>query len=284
MPRSIPRRVAVRWTRQFCEVWRVSFLPRSVPSMQRSSTPFVHNPAFEAAGAAERFLRPITVPASGVLSHETERALFFRMNYAKWRASNDPSVAAEMLTQAQADRSTLAERNLALAKRIASDMTRKCPRLFEDAFAEASLRLVQAIDAYDAGRGLKFVTFAFAGIRWSIMGACRVDRQQRDKATGRRHKNGDPDVMKTLEDRTPFDAVVGRMSAATEVAELLEAVQAADRPVVASMFGVDGEPIPQSLEDVVQKFGVSRQRLFQRRNRAFDRMREAAELRKARTA
>jgi RNA polymerase primary sigma factor len=160
---------------------------------------------------------------------------------------------------------------------------------FEDLIHEGCLGLLKAIDRFDPLRGARFMTYASFWVRKAVLDALseqprmvRVPRYQRDKRRPvprevRLDEPLDADHTRTIGDgladaAQPLagDAMIEREALARMRREL-RALSAREQTVLASRFGLTGEPAMTLLE-VGTLLAISRERVRQIENAALARL------------
>ena len=159
-------------------------------------------------------------------------------------------------------RALLVRCNLRLVKKVAKGYASRYPAItFDDLVSEGSLALLRAIELFDVDRGLKFSTYLWTCVRH------RLTRFVRRTFGHRSRWRQGPDVDDW------FGRIAGREAPEDliEVQPALASLEARDRAIVGARFGLDGTA-PQTLDDVADSHGVTRQRVQQIEARAIRRM------------
>jgi RNA polymerase primary sigma factor len=241
------------------------------------------------AGASEAPWPPAPPPASGtgatILSRDQEVHLFRKMNYLKSRASRlkerlnpdrpSPDELEEierLLSEARAVKNRIVEMNLRLVVSIARTRVKAGDDLSE-CVSDGNLALILAVDGFDFARGNKFSTYATRAIR------NQLGRNKR-RAIRRRSlslvpceesltaPDSDPDEHEAQEDRDRLQSAVGRW---------LGRLEERERRVLASHYGLGGVP-EQTLTQIGQQLGISKERVRQIEDRARAKLRKWARL------
>jgi RNA polymerase sigma factor (sigma-70 family) len=164
-------------------------------------------------------------------------------------------------------RNRLVEANVALVAHLARRMRPASSHVSHaDLVQEGVLGLMQAVERFDPDRGHRFSTYATWWIRGSILRALRAAPSQvsltaHDGLVEQLPADGDDPVE---------DAARGADAAGLE--ELLDALPARSRRVVALRYGLEGRPA-QSVAEVARSMGTSQARVRRIEEHALARLR-----------
>ncbi|MEW6250308.1 MAG: sigma-70 family RNA polymerase sigma factor [Planctomycetota bacterium] len=257
---------------------------------------FVDHPDFAAPGAEEQILDPRfagplrqqqTVAVSRVprtlppylaslfrtplLTPEGERVLFRKMNYLKYRAHAlvqqlDPASAVPavldrieaLLDQAVRVRNEIAQANLRLVVSIAKKRATAGHDLFE-LISEGNVALLRAVEKFDCSRGFRFSTYA----SWAILnGYTRPSLDRRPRRLREQQNTGDwQDVADIRPAEEPDAERVQELRGA--VSRMLAQLDERERAIVRGRYGLGDEGGPQTLEQIGQRLGISKERVRQ---------------------
>jgi RNA polymerase primary sigma factor len=242
-----------------------------------------------AASASEAPWPPAPPRAAGsgatILSHDEEAHLFCTMNYLKSRASrlkaaldpDRPSLSdldeiERLLSEARAVKNQIVEMNLRLVVSIAKTRVGAGYGLSESV-SDGNFALIQAVDLFDFARGYKFSTYATRAIRNQLARSrrrsiCGLDRSlisYEETLTA-------PDPGVDEHDRAE---VRDRMCSA--VRRWLGRLDERERRILASHYGIDGAR-KQTLTQIGQELGISKERVRQIEDRARAKLRKWAQL------
>lgn len=220
-----------------------------------------------------------------LLTPDQERFLFLRMNYLKFRAEQsrrrlrinrpDPAEIAaieQRLHEASELRNTIVESNLRLVVSVARKLSRSLDQLSE-LIGEGLLPLMRAVDLFDIHRGNRFSTYATWAIRNQMI---RMLRKQAG-----RHELRNPEeesIEHLLIDHRPSATADGIAQDHQRqfLDSLVSVLGERERRIVAARFGLDGEPGGQSLSDISQQLGLSKERVRQIVLQSLTKLRNAA--------
>ena len=207
-----------------------------------------------------------------LLSPAEELYLFHWMNYLRYRAEqsrqrlnlNRPSAA--LLERVEADvnesivvRNQIVRSNLrlvvALARRLSDSLD-----LMSELIGEATVPLIRAVELFDVTLGNRFSTYATWAVRNHMLRWLK--RRQSSPARVGFH---DPAWLERVPDvRTNPEDEVRRTSQRVEtVRQLLTSLTDRERMVITARFGLDGQPRGQSLQDIADRVGLSKERVRQ---------------------
>ncbi|AGA31236.1 sigma-70 family RNA polymerase sigma factor [Singulisphaera acidiphila] len=219
-----------------------------------------------------------------LLTREQEAHLFRKMNYLKFRASRlraqiDPDRARAVdletlerdLEAALAIRIQLVRANLRLVVSIASRNLGPHDDLFERV-SDGNVVLFRAVELFDSSRGNKFSTYATWAIRNQLARAAQAKHHRQS-----RFLLGQEEVLAIAADpRTeavdPSDLQEQRQAA---VARLLARLGDRERRVLVGRYGIGGA-CEQTLTQLGQELGITRERVRQIEARAQDKLRGLA--------
>ncbi len=267
---------------------------------------YVDHPVFSQTKPAERLmsLRPASLdvaegPAktepglafvagmvnAPLLTQAEESYLFQQMNFLKFRAEQarqklclnhpDPSLVDRIETDLRDSvevRNRIVRSNLRLVVALARKFSLSLDQMSE-LIGEATVPLIRAVELFDISLGNRFSTYATWAVRNHML-RC-INRRQ-----------AAPDHVE-MRDQTWLDRVPDercnpeeevRLSAqrAESVKELLTSLSERERFVITARFGLDGQPRGQSLQDIADKVGLSKERVRQITLSAIEKLRGVA--------
>ena len=221
------------------------------------------------------------------LTREQEVHLFRKMNFLKYQAAQlheaiNPSRARsadldhieELLREAGEIRNRIIRSYLALVVSIAKKFTGPCQDFF-DLVSDGNLSLILASEQFDFGRGTRFSTYATCAIFNNFVQRFPRDRRRRVRfATGHEglllaladHRdNGTADAMDQEQSRYMSRKMLGYLSGR-------------EQTIIIRRFGLAGNT--QTLVQIGQELGISKERVRQLESRALGKLRALAEVRK----
>ncbi len=260
--------------------------------MEREIT-FVDNPVFRTPDSAARLQRQrpasldeTAAPASSepglafvsgmvdarLLTPDEEVHLFTWMNFLKYRADhsrqrldlNSPEeslvdrVEAD-LREAVAVRNRIVRSNLRLLVALARKLADSIDQMSE-LIAEATVPLIRAVELFDVGLGNRFSTYATWAVRNHMLRCLKRRQLSLDRTAGH-----DPSWLDRLPDERshPDDDARSSIQRVESVRHLLTSLNDRERLVIAARFGLEGQPRGQSLQDIAERVGLSKERVRQ---------------------
>ena len=212
-----------------------------------------------------------------LLSLNEERYLFAWMNFLKHRAERNRQRLSlnradeALVEQIESDlRDSIAVRNrivrsnlrlvVALSKKLSAAKQAGALDQMSELISEGTLPLIRSVELFDVSLGNRFSTYA----TWAV-------RNQMFRYLKRRHSQiesvgGEDDLWtnRLVDDRAvPEDDERRAAQHGELVQRLLLQLSERERIVIASRFGLDGHPQGQSLNDIAQQLGLSKERIRQ---------------------
>jgi RNA polymerase sigma factor (sigma-70 family) len=221
-----------------------------------------------------------------LLTREQEAHYFRKFNYLKFRAAqlrdslsaSRPSVRKmdeieELLREAKEIKQLLTRRNLRLVVSIARKYVRPGMNLFE-LVSDGNIALMRAIEKFDFSRGFKFSTYATWAIRRMFARAIPAEQTRLT-----RYRTG---VDVVFADSKHEGSSLYEQERANELqrdylTKILKKLDRRERTIIANRFGLQRGTEPQTLEQIGNELGVSKERIRQIERRALEKLREFAE-------
>jgi len=219
-----------------------------------------------------------------LLSKKQEQALFRLFNYLKYKATlvrqrlskarspkvEDIEEVERLLDEAARVKNRIVQANLRLVVNIAKRHVSPQINFFE-LISDGNMSLLRAVDKFDYTRGFKFSTYA----SWAVM---KNFARTVPKAGRRRERfmTGHDELLEMTEDLR-FEGEEPYREPDITVRENIERVihelGPREREIVMRRFGLGDTPGPQTLEEVGQHFGVTKERIRQIEGRALKKLR-----------
>ena len=229
-----------------------------------------------------------------LLTKEQEQHLFRKMNFLKYKAAKlrdqlrkeggaaneiDPARVRnqtlkeieELQKQANAVKELLIKANLRLVVSIAKKHASPWES-FQELVSDGNMSLIRAVEKFDFSRGFKFSTYA----SWAIMK--NFARSIPDEIHRReRFVTGHEELFEIAPDtRTDEHEILATQErAARSVNRLLEYLEPREREIIRMRAGLDADP--RTLEEIGQRFGITKERVRQLNARAMRKLRSIAE-------
>jgi RNA polymerase sigma factor (sigma-70 family) len=218
-----------------------------------------------------------------LLTPRGETALFRKMNYLKHRADVlrqqvDPETVSAteldrieaLLSDAQAVKNQITQSNLRLVVSIAKRHLTPGQDFFE-IVSDGNMSLMRAIDKFDYTRGFKFSTYASWAIIKNYARAIPEARTHRD-----RYQTGREEVLEVAAGpRAPDEHENDHLLAVRGTVErMLHCLDEREQVILRQRYGLENGDQPQTLEQIGQRLGVSKERIRQLEARAVARLRQ----------
>lgn len=217
-----------------------------------------------------------------LLTAAQEQDLFRRYNYLKYKVAKGlKALDPEKITQAQfetlkgalAEVETVKQRiiraNLRLVVSIAKKHVGWSAKFFE-VISDGNVSLMRAVEKFDYTRGIKFSTYA----SWAIIkNYARSIPEQLYRRS--RYVTGQEEILDAAPDQRPVRASESdRRHVREAIAAGMNELNEREREIVSSHFGLGGRSGALTLEQLGQRFGVTKERIRQIEQRALGRLRE----------
>lgn len=217
-----------------------------------------------------------------LLSREQEQDLFRRYNYLKLKGArilkrlDDQRITraafnelAGLVADVESIKQRIIRANLRLVVSIAKKHVGWSADFFE-VISDGNMSLMRAVERFDYTRGTKFSTYA----TWAIMKnyARSIPEQFYHRS---RYVTGREEMLESAPDHRAAPASEGdRQHIRAAIAAGLGELDKREREVVSSHFGLGGRNGSLTLEQIGQRFGVTKERIRQIEQRALARLRE----------
>lgn len=254
------------------EAWLASLCPPV-----RSLEPTAHHSTPGMAFVAGLVRAPLLTP-------QEEQYLFLLMNYRKSQAERwrrkirlqdpDPALLDQIdaaLEEALQLRNRIAEANLRLIVAAAKKMSHSLDQLSE-LTSEGLLPILRAVELFDVSRGNRFSTYATWAVRNQMLRSL-----QRQRSTQEIAASDQDEAWSDLADvRTPAgDDERRQLQRQALLERLIRMLPEREQQLVAARFGLHGEPSGQSLAEIADRMGLSKERVRQIVLGALQKLRDA---------
>jgi RNA polymerase primary sigma factor/RNA polymerase sigma factor len=221
-----------------------------------------------------------------LLTSEQELHLFRKMNYLKYKAvvlrdSLNPArpnaqtmqQTEQLYNEAVETKNEIVSANLRLVVSIAKRHVGPLTNLFE-LISDGNLSLIQAVEKFDYTRGNRFSTYATWAITRNFARSLPDEKRYHE-----RFLLTDSDIFEwTIDERT--DVVFEekkQLERETQINRFLQELDDREQQIIVNRFGLGREVQPQTLRQVGDEMGVTKERIRQIEIRALAKLRKAAE-------
>jgi RNA polymerase sigma factor (sigma-70 family) len=216
-----------------------------------------------------------------LLTREGEVAVFRKLNYLRWKADQlrqqlDPASASAsdvdrietLLERAQEVKNQIVQSNLRLVVSIAKRHVSPNHEFFE-LVSDGNVSLMRAVDKFDFNRGFKFSTYASWAIMKNFARTVPEERTQRD-----RYQTGRDEYLENAIGVHPEEHDSDELPALrSRVEHMLCVLDEREQSILRHRYGLDSGGEAQTLEQIGQRLGVSKERVRQLEARAMAKLR-----------
>ncbi len=269
---------------------------------------FIDNPIFHKKGVEAEVLAPLPVPETAraprktrpptglppylaslyetpLLTREQEYHLFRKFNYLKCRAAKlreqlDPAHAKSSMMdeierlydQAVKVKNQIVQANLRLVVSIAKRHVTPTDDFF-NLVSDGNMSLIRAAEKFDYSRGNKFSTYASWAIMKNFARTIPEEYKQRE-----RFKTSQEEMFQGAHDprSDQLEQEFAQQVRETQVNRILSRLDEREQSIIVRRFGLDHRKEPQTLKEVGEEMGVTKERVRQIEARALSKMRQAA--------
>jgi RNA polymerase primary sigma factor/RNA polymerase sigma factor len=221
-----------------------------------------------------------------LLTREQEYHLFRKFNFLKYQASElrrtlDPSRARasvmdeieRLYEEAVKIKNQIVQANLRLVVSIAKRHITGTEDFFS-LVSDGNMSLIRAAEKFDFSRGNKFSTYASWAIMKNFARTIPEEYKHRDRF------RVTPDELFAAHEDTR-GGETGQETAQQmregQVEKILSRLDEREQQIIVSRFGLDHSQEPQTLKEVGQEMGVTKERIRQIEARAMNKLRQAAQ-------
>ena len=220
-----------------------------------------------------------------LLTREQEQYIFRKYNYLKFKANRlreklDPAKARssemdeieKLYNEAVKIKNRIVQANLRLVVSIA----KRHVSLNEDFFqlvSDGNMSLIRAVEKFDYSRGNKFSTYASWAIMKNFARTIPGEFKQRDRF----RPTSEEVFLAHADERT--DRLMlesAQQQRKKQIGHILESLDDREQRIIISRFGLDYSQEPQTLKEVGEQLGVTKERIRQIEARALNKLRIAA--------
>lgn len=294
------------WKRTKASIYRIVAEVRAELLLEQHID-YMDCPEFHAAGAEARILQappaverkssavkpPPGLPpylaslyAVPLLTKEEEAYYFRKMNFLKFQAAElqktldpdrprakDMDRVESLLEQATEIKNFLIRSNLRLVVSIAKRHMKPTTSFFE-MVSDGNMSLIRAIEKFDYTKGFKFSTYASWAIMKNFARSIPAEHVLLD-----RFRTGSDELFQSSSDprSDQFREELTNQRQRDLVLSILEHLDPREREIIVHRYGLSEGAGPETLEQVGQRFGVTKERIRQLEARALRKMRKLAQ-------
>ncbi len=267
---------------------------------------YIPNDIFPKPGVEKEIMAPVPVSSEGarkprapsglpaylsslyevpLLTREQEYHLFRQFNYLKFRAGKlrEQLVPAEARTtvmdkieelynQAIEIKNRLVQANLRLVISIAKRHVSGADDFF-GLVSDGNMSLIRAVEKFDFSRGNKFSTYA----TWAIMKNFARSIPEEFRVRERFRTSQEEKFISTEDGRSDqLQQELAQDQREQQIHRILSCLDERERQIIISRFGLNHSNEPQTLKEVGEEMGITKERVRQLEARGLDKLRQAA--------
>jgi len=177
-----------------------------------------------------------------------------------------------LLQQSHETKNQLIRSNLRLVASIARRHLKPGGNFFE-IVSDGNMALIGAIERFDYRKGNKFSTYG----TWAVMKSF-ARSVPAESTLQERFRTGREDVFETSRDvrESPLQQEAANRRQHQALMSILDQLDARERDIILYRFGLGASREPQTLEQVGQRLGVTKERIRQIEMRALQKLRQLA--------
>ena len=221
-----------------------------------------------------------------LLNREQEQYLFRKYNFLKYQATklrnnmeSSRARAADMdkiealYDQAVKVKNQIVQSNLRLVVSIAKRHVMASEDFFQ-LVSDGNMSLIRAVEKFDYARGNKFSTYASWAIMKNFARTIPGEFRQKD-----RFRPTSEELFLSKEDQRTDQRMLESAQQLRErqVSQILDNLDDREQKIIISRFGLDYNQEPQTLKEVGEQLGVTKERIRQIEARALVKLRQAAQ-------
>ncbi|MBA4029961.1 MAG: hypothetical protein C0478_03565 [Planctomyces sp.] len=240
----------------------------------------------QSAGVSTGALLP-TFARSRLLLPTEENYLFMWMNFCRsqaeanrrrlMRSPHDEALWSKYdswLAQGLVARNQIVQANLRLVVALSRKLSNSIDHLAE-LVSEGVMPLIRAVELFDVSLGNRFSTYATWAVRNQLHRSLKKAQNSSEFTAG--HMEGGLEQFEDFRSPSQTSQTEAHDACQRELANLLETLTERERMVIAARYGLDGQPRGQSLSDISEKIGLSKERVRQIVLKALGKLKVTAE-------
>ncbi len=220
-----------------------------------------------------------------LLNREQEQYLFRKYNFLKCRAtqlreklevsrarSSEMDEIEKLYNEAVKIKNKIVQSNLRLVVSIAKKHVKATEDFFQ-LVSDGNMSLIRAVEKFDYTRGNKFSTYASWAIMKNFARTIPGEFRQKDRF----RPTSEEMFLATADERTDrYLLETEQALRAEQVSSILDTLDDREQRIIISRFGLDYRQEPQTLKQVGEELGVTKERIRQIEARALSKLRAAA--------
>jgi RNA polymerase primary sigma factor len=221
-----------------------------------------------------------------LLTREQEYHLFRRFNYLKHEAmlirdslnpenpkASDMDEIERLYDLASDTKNLIVQSNLRLVVSIAKRHVGATDDFFE-LVSDGNISLMRAAEKFDFSRGNKFSTYCSWAVMKNFARTIPVEFRHRDRF----RTSLDEYFMTRVDDRTDlYEQEVAQQQRQRQIGKILNRLDEREQKIIVRRFGLDHSREPQTLKEVGEELGVTKERIRQIEARALSKLKLAAQ-------
>ncbi len=221
-----------------------------------------------------------------LLTREQEAHIFRRFNYLKYKAARlrkklNPAnpksplmdEIEQLYEQAVQTKNEIVRANLRLVVSIAKRHIDQNENFFE-LVSDGNMSLLRAVEKFDFARGNKFSTYASWAVMKNFARSIPTEFKHRE-----RFRTSNDEMFGVTEERRSslIEQEAAQSERQAQVGRILRRLDPREQKIIINRFGLNYAQEPQTLKEVGQELGVTKERVRQIEARAISKLRQAAE-------
>jgi RNA polymerase primary sigma factor/RNA polymerase sigma factor len=220
-----------------------------------------------------------------LLTREQEQYLFRKFNFLKFKArqlrdqldpaqarSSDMDEIEHLYDEAVKVKNQIVKANLRLVVSIAKRHVSANDDFFQ-LVSDGNMSLIRAVEKFDYARGNKFSTYA----SWAIMKNYARTIPDEFKYKDRFRPTSEEMFLSQEDQRSDrYSLESAQQRRAQQVSRILGSLDDREQKIIISRFGLNYDQEPQTLKEVGEELGVTKERIRQIEARALSKLRAAA--------
>jgi len=220
-----------------------------------------------------------------LLTREQEYHLFRKFNFVKFKAqkirdsldeqrpkASEMDAIEQLYEQASDVKNLIVQSNLRLVVSIAKRHVAATEDFFE-LVSDGNMSLIRAAEKFDYSRGNKFSTYCSWAIMKNFARTIPVEFRHRDRF----RPSLDEYFTTRVDERSDqYEQEVAQQQRERQIDKILHRLDEREQKIIIRRFGLDHSREPQTLKEVGEELGVTKERIRQIEARALNKLKSAA--------